>query len=246
MTMSHDLWILALAYAVSVIGSLIGLGCMQRARQEDGLVRRSVWIGLGAVAIGGIAIWLMHFIAMLDFSVPGSVVTYSVPLTVLSAVLSIIVVHLGLSIATLTRFRVIWLLCAGILAGLGVAVMHYVGMAAVQFQGSISYDQGLVALSVGIAVVAATAAFCFVLMVRSGVGVTVAGLVMGVAVTGMHYTGMAAANVRLDPRMPSPAGSEVFSVVFPTFVLGALVIAGLVFALLASVPDPMDRPAPQG
>lgn len=233
-------WILLLAYVTSVVGSLIGLACVQRARAADERSLKVVWTALGAVAIGGIAIWLMHFIAMLDFTVGGSVVTYSTSLTVLSAVLSIAVVYLGLSIVTLLRFSVIRLVCAGVIAGTGVAVMHYVGMAAVEFQGDISYNTTLVAISVGIAIVAATVAFWFTLVVKNNIAMLAAGLVMGVAVTGMHYTGMAAAVVRMDLSKAPPNGAEVFYVVFPVFTLSALAIGGLLFALLASVPDPLD------
>jgi NO-binding membrane sensor protein with MHYT domain len=233
-------WILFLAYVTSVTGSLIGLACVQRARAAEERPLKVVWTALGSVAIGGIAIWLMHFIAMLDFTVSGSVVTYSASLTVLSAVLSIVVVYLGLSIVTLLRFSVVRLVCAGVVAGVGVAVMHYVGMAAVEFQGEISYDSVLVAASVGIAIVAATVAFWFTLLVKSTIAMLVAGLVMGVAVTGMHYTGMAAAIVQVDLSKAPPQGAEVFYVVFPVFTLSALAIAGLLFALLASAPDPLE------
>ena len=240
MSNGSDGWILFLAYVTSVTGSLIGLACVQRARATDERPLKVVWTALGSVAIGGIAIWLMHFIAMLDFTVGGSTVTYSPSLTILSAVLSMAVVYLGLSIVTLLRFTVIRLICAGVVAGVGVAVMHYVGMAAVEFQGDISYRPTLVAASVGIAVVAATVAFWFTLVVKSTAAMLVAGLVMGVAVTGMHYTGMAATIARVDLSKAPPNGTGVFYVVFPVFTLSALAIGGLLFALLASVPDPLE------
>ncbi|MFI9383076.1 MHYT domain-containing protein [Kutzneria sp. NPDC052558] len=249
--MSHGSpgWILFLAYVTSVVGSLIGLACAQRARAAEERSHEVAWTALGAVAIGGIAIWLMHFIAMLDFTIGGSAVTYSVPLTVLSAVLSILVVYLGLSIVTLARFTVIRLICAGIVAGIGVTVMHYVGMAAVEFQGELSYNPALVAVSAGIAIAAATVAFWFTLRVESAGAMVLAGLAMGVAVTGMHYTGMAAASVRMDMSLAPSTGAGVFSVVFPVFTLSALAVGGLLWALMASVPDPIDvrghRPAPR-
>jgi len=237
-------------YVLIVIGGGSGgLACVQRARAAEERPLEVTWTALGSVAIGGIAIWLMHFIAMLDFSVSGSIVTYSVPLTVLSAVLAILVVYLGLSIVTLARFTVVRLVCAGAVAGIGVTVMHYVGMAAVEFQGDISYDPTLVAVSAGIAIVAATVAFWFTLVVKNTLAMVLAGLAMGVAVTGMHYTGMAAASVRIDLSRAPSDGADVFSVVFPVFTLSALAVGGLLWALLASVPDPIDvrghRPMPR-
>jgi NO-binding membrane sensor protein with MHYT domain len=112
-----------------------------------------------------------------------------------------------------------------VITGLAVALMHYTGMWAVQIQGTITYDKVLVALSIVIAVVAATAALWFTLVLKSPLLRFVAGLVMGVAVVGMHYTGMAAVRVSVDHGAPVPGGPEVFSFLFPVFVIGLLALA---------------------
>ncbi|MEU4744232.1 MHYT domain-containing protein [Actinosynnema sp. NPDC023658] len=234
---SAGLSTLLLAYVVSVIGSLIGLACMARARAEPTRATKVRWTAFGAVAIGGVAIWLMHFIAMLGFDVPGVPIKYSVPLTALSAVVAIAVVGLGLSLVTLIRFTAVRLLVAGTLAGLGVAVMHYVGMSAIRFRGDLSYDPRLVALSFVVAVVAATAAFWFTLVVEAAAARLAAGLIMGVAVTGMHYTGMAAVRVTTDPAVAAPQGTTAFDLVFPVFVLSALVVAALLWMLFTADDD---------
>src|SRR3954451_5103296 len=100
--------------------------------------------------------------------------------------------------------------------------MHSTGMWAVQFQGTIAYNKGLVALSIVIAVVAATAALWFTLVLESPALRFVAGLVMGVAVVGMHFTGMAAVRVTVDPAAPVPGGLDVLSSLSPVFVIGLL------------------------
>ncbi len=112
--------------------------------------------------------------------------------------------------------------------------MHYLGMSAVRLQGELSYDRNLVVLSVLIAVVAATTALWFTIVVRGVAATIMAGFVMGIAVTGMHYTGMAAMDLRMDPGQDAPAGTEVFGLVFPVFLLGGLVIACLLWALFTT------------
>jgi len=109
-------------------------------------------------------------------------------------------------------------------------------MWAVQIQGTIAYDKGLVALSILIAVVAATAALWFTLVLESPVLRFVAGLVMGVAVVGMHYTGMAAVRVTVDGAAPVPGGPEVFSFLFPVFVIGLFVLFVPITAIMLA-PD---------
>jgi NO-binding membrane sensor protein with MHYT domain len=177
----------------------------------------------------------MHFIAMLGFAIPNSMVRYHLGWTVASAALSISAVFVGL----ITIGRTVHLprlIAGGVITGLAVALMHYTGMWAMQIQGTISYDKTLVALSVVIAVVAATAALWFTLVLKSLVLRFVAGLVMGVAVVGMHYTGMAAVRVAVDHTAPVPGGPEVFSFLFPVFVIGLLALAIPITAVMLA-PD---------
>ena len=124
------------------------------------------------------------------------------------------------------------LIAGGVITGLAVALMHYTGMWAVQTQGTIAYDKGLVALSILIAVVAATAALWFTLVLESPALRFVAGLVMGAAVVGMHYTGMAAVRVTVDHTSPVPGGPEAFSFLFPVFVIGLLALAVPITAVM--------------
>jgi NO-binding membrane sensor protein with MHYT domain len=225
------LWLLFLAYIVSVTGSVVGLACTRLSGAASDERTRLRWLAMASIAIGGVAIWLMHFIAMLGFAIPNSTVRYNLGWTVASAVLSISAVFVGL--ITIGR-TVDWrrLIAGGVITGLAVALMHYTGMWAVQIQGDISYDKGLVVVSILIAVVAATAALWFTLVLESPVLRFVAGLVMGVAVVGMHYTGMAAVRVSVDHAAPVPGGPEVFSFLFPVFVIGLLALAVPITAVM--------------
>ncbi len=226
-------WLVVLAYLTSVVGCALGLACTLQARSTDHPRVRLAWLGLAAVSIGGVGIWVMHFIAMLGFSTPGLPVRYDILRTAVSAVLSVAAVFCGLLVFGV-RTRSAWrrLLLGGLLTGLAVAVMHYTGMWAVQIKGTIGYDPVLVVLSVVIAVVAATAALWFTVGLDKLLPRLAAGLVMGAAVTGMHFTGMAAVRLHLDPAAPDPSGTEVFSFLFPVFVLAALAMAVPICAVL--------------
>lgn len=228
-------WLLFLAYITSVVGSTVGLACTLQSRYADSPRARIVWLVLAAVSIGGVGIWVMHFIAMLGFATPGMPVRYDIMRTLLSAILSVASVFLGLLVfGVRTEFARWRLLAGGLITGIAVNLMHYTGMWAVQIKGHIGYNLGLVALSIVIAVVAATAALWFTVAVDRIMLRVLAGLIMGIAVTGMHYTGMAAVRVSLDPAAANPPGVEVFSFLFPVFVLAALALAAPICAVLMS------------
>lgn len=229
------LWLLFLAYIVSVTGSVVGLACTRCSAAASTERDRLRWLTMASIAIGGVAIWLMHFIAMLGFAIPSSVVRYHLGWTVVSALLSISAVFVGL--ITIGRtVNLPRLIAGGVITGSAVALMHYTGMWAVQIQGTMTYDKWLVALSILIAVVAATAALWFTLVLKSPVLRFAAGLVMGVAVVGMHYTGMAAVHVAVDRAAPVPSGLEVFSFLFPVFVIGLLALVVPITAVMLA-PD---------
>jgi NO-binding membrane sensor protein with MHYT domain len=200
----------ALGYTMSCIGAFLGLRCVILARAYEGAARAR-WLVLAAVSIGAVGIWAMHFIAMLGFSVPGQPILYNVPLTVGSMLLAVAVVGIGLFIVGFSDGGWPWLVAGGVIIGLGVAGMHYLGMAAMSMPGSMSYNMPLVLVSVLIAVVAGTAALWIGTWVRRVGATAVAALVMGVAVSGMHYTGMAALRVS-SGSMPSVAVSQVSGV----------------------------------
>jgi NO-binding membrane sensor protein with MHYT domain len=221
-----------LGYAMSCVGAFLGLRCVALSRAHEGLAKAR-WLVLAAVSIGAVGIWAMHFIAMLGFTIPGQPILYNVPVTVGSMLLAVAVVGIGLFIVGYGGVNSRmggWprLIAGGVIIGVGVAAMHYMGMAAMSMPGSMSYNGPLVVLSVVIAIVAGTAALWIGTWVR-GVGATVgASLVMGIAVTGMHYTGMAALHVH-GGSMPSMAVTEVSGM---TTVSGATAVAFLIPVLL--------------
>ncbi|MCC9712222.1 hypothetical protein E4N62_47635 [Streptomyces sp. MNU76] len=230
----------ALSYAMACIGAALGLRCTVRALATAGKSRRN-WLVTAASAIGT-GIWTMHFVAMLGFGVSGTEIRYDVPLTVLSLLVAMLVVCGGVFAVGYGRDRARALLLGGLTTGLGVASMHYLGMAAVRLHGDVTYDPALVALSVVIAVVAATAALWAALNIESPVAVTVASLVMGGAVTSMHYTAMWAVRVDVTPSAAVLPGATAMQFIFPLAVgLGSYLF--LTSAFVALSPTAGEREA---
>ncbi|MDQ7908647.1 MHYT domain-containing protein [Phytohabitans sp. ZYX-F-186] len=229
-----------LSYALSVLGSLLGLTCAVRVREATTSAQRAWWLMLAAWAIGGTAIWSMHFMAMLGFSVVGHQIRYDVALTAASAVIAVAVVGVGLFIAALGRPSIVKILLGGLFAGLGVAAMHYTGMAAMRVEARIDYDTTRVALSTAIAVVAATVALWLVVNVKGALAIGASALVMGVAVNGMHFTGMSAMSAHEHPTPGDPSGATASNLLVPIILAVILVVIALIYAVLAA-PNEEDR-----
>ncbi|MFF1297101.1 MULTISPECIES: MHYT domain-containing protein [unclassified Streptomyces] len=229
-----------LSYVMACIGAALGLRCTVRALGATGRSRRN-WLITAASAIGT-GIWTMHFVAMLGFRVSGTDIRYDVPLTIVSLLVAMIVVCAGVFAVGYSKDRARALFLGGLTTGLGVASMHYLGMAAVRLHGDVQYDPALVGLSVLIAVVAATAALWAALNIKSPVAVTVASLVMGAAVASMHYTGMFALSVRVSPSDAALPGATAMQFIFPLAVgLGSYLF--LTSAFVALSPTSGEREA---
>jgi NO-binding membrane sensor protein with MHYT domain len=221
-----------LSYAMACVGSALGLRCTVRALEADGASKRN-WLILASLAIGS-GIWTMHFVAMMGFSVKGTPIRFDVPLTVLSLLMSIGVVAAGVFTAGYGRSRVTSVVFGGLGTGVGVAAMHYTGMAALNLHGAVNYDPALVIASVAIAVVAATAALTLTLVVRGPVLATAAALVMGLAVSSMHYTAMYAVSIDLAPSSATLPGATATEFIFPlAVVLGSFLFLASAYVALS-------------
>ncbi|RMI30086.1 MHYT domain-containing protein [Nocardia stercoris] len=204
----------ALAYLMSVVGSLLSLRCMVRARQSSG----HGWLTTAAVALGGTGIWVMHFIAMLGFSVRHATIRYNVPITLISALIAIVVVWVGLSIVVRGHGGPVALAIGGAITGFGVGAMHYAGMYAMRTDATVEYDPWIVTLSILIAVVAATAALWFTMHVQGLLATIGAALIMGVAVCGMHYTAMYAMHAKAAQHLHAPVGAQAGQLLTPLII----------------------------
>ncbi|WP_349259702.1 MHYT domain-containing protein [Actinospica sp.] len=206
-----------LSYLMACVGGALGLRATLRAVHAPDRHSRRNWLISAAIAIGT-GIWTMHFVAMLGFAVVGTQVRYNVPLTLLSLIVAIVVVGVGVFVVAHGDGKPSALLGGGLATGFGVAAMHYIGMSAVHIDGVIHYADWEVGASVVIATVAATAALWASLTIHNPLASLGASLVMGIAVSAMHYTGMAAVRVLVDPGAPPPSGATAMDFIFPLTV----------------------------
>ena len=220
---SYNLILVALSFIISVLGSYTALQLVRqvtRAAEPDAADDQLFWIGSAAFAMGAVGIWSMHFIGMVAFTL-GVNVTYHVGLTVLSLLIAVAVTGVGFFLVAKDPSSWKRIVTGGTFAGLGVAGMHYTGMAAMRLPATMTYSTGLVAASVVIAIIAATAALWLAFNFNQGWRKVGGAVVMGIAVCGMHYTAMAAANFT--------RGGEGAS--FRPTILGGAGLAYGVFAL---------------
>src|SRR5882762_9771951 len=141
----------------------------------------------------------MHFIGMLAFVVPIPM-SYDIGLTVLSLVVAIVVTGGAFFVISRQGASPLRLVLSGIFMGLGIVAMHYTGMAAMRGHAELGYDRLFVALSVVIAIGASTAALWLAFQTTNPWQKLIAALVMGLAISGMHYTGMRAATLTAHAR----------------------------------------------
>jgi len=190
---SYSPLLVALSFLVSAIGAFTALAAAGAARKPGQQVNRFN-VFLAGLALGGVGIWSMHFIGMLAWKVDLGV-GYRWLETMVSLVAAVLVSSLALGYVAAGPVTWRRLLVAGPLAGIGVAVMHYLGMYSMRFYGFFEWDYGVVGLSVLIAMTAATAALWLAFNTSKRTHRVAAALVMATAVCTMHYTGMLAADV---------------------------------------------------
>ncbi len=230
MNATYDLWLVVASYVISVFGSYTAL---QLAGQINDLrdPMNKFWLVSAAVALGGGAIWSMHFIAMLAYTMPMPV-SYDIGLTLASLLAAIAVTGIGFFLVTgrdgvsFTR-----LVLAGTIMGVGVVAMHYTGMEAMIMAADMHHDPMIVAIALVIALVASTVALWIAVNLRKGWQKVGAAFVMGAAVCGMHYTAMTGVTLTHSATAVGLA-SAIFARDLATYVIMATV-AVLSLALVA-------------
>ncbi len=238
MIVTYDPLLVSLSIAIAILGSFAGLQLARKLVGESGALRKAMLSG-AAVTIGA-GIWSMHFVGMLAVSLPVTI-NYDILLTLVSALLAILMTGLGITIASYGPPSPKRLAGAGLAMGLGISTMHYVGMAAVRANCVIDYQSGLVAASVLVGIAASTLAMWLAFSPKAPWQTFAAGIVMGLAISGMHYTAMAAASflpveVLFDYAAPALSAHLLAIVV----ALAAFLIFGL--ALLIALPDRPKAP----
>ncbi len=198
LALRFDPAVVVLSYLTAAFASYVALDLAQRVRTPDRAVARAWWIA-GSLSMGT-GIWAMHFVCMLALQLPLAV-GYDTAVTLLSWLAAVAVSAIALRVAAEDALTPRRLALGALSMGAGICAMHYTGMAALVLAPGIRWNGWLVAASAAVATAAAAAALCIFFWLRrlSGTGMRwgqlAAALVMGAAVAGMHYTGMAAAGV---------------------------------------------------
>jgi methyl-accepting chemotaxis protein PixJ len=229
MTATYDPALVLLSIGVAILGSLTALALTAGGYDRHfGAWRTSFALANGGLVMGS-TIWSMHFIAMMAVSLPVPV-NYSMLETVGSILVAILATGVGLY---LTRARLLGrgsIPIGGLLMGLGIAGMHYLGMSAIRGCG-LAYDRQLVGASVAIAIAASTAALWFTFALRRGVFATLAGgTVQGLAIASMHYTAMAATFF-----VPLEMTVELSTPLFSQSMLAYLIAGGIAAVSVANL-----------
>lgn len=234
-----DSVLICVSLIVVFIASFTALDTAGRAAVTRGWSAR-FWLLVGGIAMG-IGVWAMHFIGMLAMMLP-MMMRYDTRLTILSLLVVILasVLAFGQTVGGLhlTRQR---LLCGTLILGAGVVVMHYLGMYALLIEPQPKWNALLVALSVLIAFAASGLALWLAFHLRQGdhhlmLMRGLASLVMGIAIAGMHYVGMAAAEFShssmMQPHGVSNAGLAVWVTLITLTILGITLLSSMLDAQL--------------
>lgn len=225
----HDPKLVVLAVLVSLISGFTVFAILGHARVQRGAARHG-WTAMAACVAGG-GIWSTHFVAMLGFS-PATTVSYDIALTLVSALLSIVIAGIAMPLL-LSRASVI-ALAGGVVLSAAIAAMHFTGMRALVFAGTLAWEPALVALSLGSAVLLVSAAVVTGRIANTRGYRLVAAALFGAAICCLHFTAMAAAVIKTDPTLSVPDGglSEFLLGLSVAFVTSVIVVLSLVTIFL--------------
>jgi diguanylate cyclase len=234
---TYSNWLIALSIVVAIAVSYTALKLVARVAM-GGAGGKRTWLFAGAFAMG-VGIWSMHFIGMLAFSLPIRL-TYDLGITFGSLAVAVLTSGFALAIAGRRDLSLPRLSISALVMGAGISAMHYSGMGAIRVVPMISYEPGLLIASIVIAVVASFAALWLAFKLRSGHSWQMAcarfgaAIIMGFAITGMHYTGMAAS--KFGPGAFCIGGVPLDNGLVP-IVIGLFSLAILAIALITALYD---------
>jgi PAS domain S-box-containing protein len=232
-------------YGLVALSVLLGMSASYAAFDLGGRINagrgwvRSGWLVGGATALG-VGIWSTHFTGMLAFNLPVPV-GYDWPTVFLSLLAAILASAVVLFVATRKKMGRMEALAGSVIMGAGIAGMHFIGMAAMRLPATCHYSLPLVGLAVVIAILASLAALLFSFDFREETkGTTWAKVasaaVMGVAISALHYTGMASASFKASAMPPDLSHTiNISSIGITGIVIGTLIVQGA--AVLTSSVD---------
>lgn len=226
--------LVVISVIVAVAASYTALDLAGRIRASSGRARQ-LWLAAAAVAMGG-GIWSMHFVAMLAFVLPVPV-AYDFELTALSLLVAVIVTGAAFALVASKVPTRAGIGSAGLLMGAGICAMHYIGMSAMHMAVDVTYNPELVVLSFVIAAGASVIGLWLAFKVERVIERIGAAIVMGAAVAGMHYTGMAAISCSTNHLSTGWARASDIPQLHVAFGIAALTLVILVLAVVSSTVD---------
>lgn len=193
---SYSPALVLISLCVAILASYTALDLTGRIATAKGRAVH-LWMCGGALAMGS-GVWSMHFIGMLAFSLPIDL-GYDLTLTLVSLLIAVLSSGFALWLINQPSLPLLQLACGALIMGTGISSMHYMGMAAMRMQPGIDYDPQLFSASLAVAVCASAAALWIAFRLRRQTPYVrqirgAAAVLMGIAIVGMHYTGMAAAS----------------------------------------------------
>lgn len=234
------------SYGIASLGSYTGLTFAASMAKETNKKIKNILHVCGAFALGS-GIWSMHFVGMLAFKMDMAV-SYDPFLTALSMLIAIGIAYGVLAVTRVARYAKWKVVSGSVLLGLAISAMHYVGMTAMKMDADLRYTPMLFCLSIVISIVASSAALWIVFILDKYKTTStylwriLASLIMGVAVCGMHYTGMASAVF-----LPFPVCNHDSNQSFDMLAIAITAVTSMVFAtaLIFSI-TMKERTAPAG
>jgi diguanylate cyclase len=194
MTIPHEPWLVALSIAIAIQGSFVGLSLARELDSAEGFRRRLALAGSALTLATGV--WSMHFVGMLAANFP-SAIDYLVLPTLISFLICVIVVGIGVYAAHASGPPAFRIATGALAMGLGISLMHYVGMSAVHLAGPTSYAPTYVVASIAVSIAASAFALWAIDRRPTRPRLFLGAIALGLAISGMHYTAMA--GMRLDP-----------------------------------------------
>ncbi|MGJ8689081.1 MAG: sensor domain-containing diguanylate cyclase [Gammaproteobacteria bacterium] len=231
---TYSLPFLSVSIIAAILSSYVALELASATGSSSRYGLFNKWLAIGAVALG-LGIWTMHFIGMFALQLPITL-QFEATATLLSLVIAIVASFIGFSFVYLLN-GLRWVLLGGIIMGLGIAGMHFLGMHGMRLNAQMHYDVTLTALSIVIAIVVASVALWILFKMKQGDFASrtstkiFTACVMGAAISSMHYTGMAA--ITFIPNDAMAMSTEEF------LIAGDLMIATLSIAAIMLIIFPL-------
>ena len=233
---THSSGLVAVSFGLATLGSFAALASAARIRSAKG-AKRLGWVAVTAIALGGGAIWSMHFVGTVTYHAYSDI-TLDFGVTLLSAGIAVGVAGIGLGVVAADPFNPGRLVGGGVFAGFGITAMHYPGWRRCVPRGP--------STTTSCSWCSRSRWRCWPRRRRSGSPSTSAAppgsasrsTVMAATICGVHYTGMAAMRLDYDPGLRPKAGADPFALATTTAFASVIVLMFIVFAALGGVVEP--------